>query len=227
MKTQTMMYVGGGALFGGILGYLIVDYLIYKNLEKEFAEKSPVQEWMFEHAGDEMSVIPNIDYSRYSKADLGELSKPYLADMSPYVATLEDWNLLDIPKRTILYYTEDSVFSDGTGEIIKSPQNIFGPNAQLHFGEESEDEDVVYIHNPGLNLIYEIIRQHESYKVTVLGEEPPEKKDSPKREAREAGKKESEEKEEKPPVKPKRMRRAAPPQEEDKSEDVVDEESET
>lgn len=220
-----------GCAVGGVSGYLITDLLIYKLREREFATKP--NEWVDSEgvaiSADWAKAINEgkikTDYTKYSKGDLDELVKAYLPELAPFIIPLEAWedNEYEYEKHTILFYTEDAVFTQENGDVIKSPQNQFGPNIHLHFGEASEDEDVVYVSNPGLESLYEILRIHESHEKKE--EEP--KKVEPKRASRAAAKQKAKEKETEPPVK--RRARAAPPVEEvveesdDSEEDSEDE----
>lgn len=75
----------------------------------------------------------------------------------------EDWEVSGLT-----YYNEDDILTDEIGEVILDPEHIVGEALQ-HFGEESEDPDIVYIKNYFTHTIYEIVRLHKSYQASVLG----------------------------------------------------------
>lgn len=193
-----------GAVVGGISGYLVTDLILYKLEErkvmKEFEEfNDGIEERLVTLANIQKSEIDKarIDYTKHSKSDLKDLVKQYTSEDAPYIVTVEDYNDEGDPfgRLSIIFYEEDAVFADANEEVIDNPQNLFGPNIHLHFGEKSEDPDIVYVCNPGEGVIFEIIRMHTSYKVEVLGEpaEPEKpKKAAPKRRARAAAKKKAE-----------------------------------
>lgn len=59
-------------------------------------------------------------------------------------------------KETILYYEGDTTFTNEGEDLIDGPESLFGPNIHLHFGEGSEDPDVVYLRNNKTGTDYEI-----------------------------------------------------------------------
>ena len=205
-------YLLAGGIAGGILGYLIADYFAYKMDEAEFETTFEKGE---EHVGgmdkelyefkDDGTI--GIDYAKRviteEKATLEELARPYQSEQAPFIITAEEWGdtINAFERKTILYYEMDSTYCDDQEVPIEDPENMFVPNAHLHFGEESDDPDVVYISNPGRSEMYEILRMRASYKVDVLGEVPADspKEDSPKKPAsrpgssKERAKKEAEE----------------------------------
>jgi len=116
------------------------------------------------------------DYTRHSKTkkDLEELASQYKpTDDNFVVVSLDQFsdNEEGDIKETFLYYEQDATYTDSTDEVLMSPEMKFGPNPHLHFGELSEDEDVVYIRDTKKNTKYEILRMHDSYASAILGEE--------------------------------------------------------
>lgn len=77
---------------------------------------------------------------------------------------------LDEAKETLEYYAEDKVLCEAHDEVIENPEDIVGHEFDKLFdGVLSEDENVVYIHNPRLHVDYEIIKIDSSYEKDVLG----------------------------------------------------------
>ena len=198
-------YLLAGGVAGGILGWLIADYIAYKMDEAGYAaayEKYPEREGeelvggmdreLYEF-GDDGTV--GVNYSKRitpeEKATLEELTRPYQDEKEPYIISAEEWGdtISAFDRKTILYYELDSVYCDDQEVPVDDPENMFVPNAHLHFGEESDDPDVVYISNPGRSEMYEILRMRASYAVDVLGEVSADspKEDSPKKRASQPG----------------------------------------
>ena len=207
-------YLLAGSIAGGILGYLIADFIAYKMDEAEFLEELPESEELVGGMDKELYDFRDdgtvgTDYAtkrrvlEEDKATLDELVRPYQDEKAPYIISVEEWGdtISAFVQKTILYYEMDSIYCDDQEVPVDDPENMFVPNAHLHFGEESDDPDVVYISNPGRSEMYEILRMRASYKVDVLGEVPADspKEDSPKKPAsrpgssKERAKKEAEE----------------------------------
>jgi hypothetical protein len=188
-------YLLAGGVAGGILGYLIADYLAYKIDEAEF-------ETTFEE--DEEELVGGMDKELYDFRDDGTigtdyakrvtteeketlevLTRPYQDEKAPYIISAEEWGdtISAFDHKTILFYDMDCIYCDDQEVPIDDPENMFVPNAHLHFGENSDDPDVVYISNPGRSEMYEILRMRANYKIDVLGEIPADspKEDSPKK----------------------------------------------
>ena len=129
------------------------------------------------------SVVPQrepMDYTRFKKekGDLEELANRYKSeDPSPYTIVSSEMHN-DGEMETLYFYNDDSVWADENDGIIEDAVSLVGPNAHLHFGEQSGDPDIVFIRNANDNTNYECIRLHKSYAVEVLGEEPVIKKPS-------------------------------------------------
>lgn len=199
VNSTNLMYLGGGVLAGGIAGYLIAEVVIYKKIESDFEKM--VEEalnmpskisWKHDPAVRAIEVGEEMrDYTQYSKdkESLSVLAGKYIPQVMEVVSA-SDWeeNEMDFLKETVTYYTLDTVFADQDGDVIDNPNDVFGPNVHLHFGEESGDQDVVYIVDTGEKKMYEIIRIHSSYAHEILGEPLPAKPVSPKRSKRAAAK---------------------------------------
>jgi hypothetical protein len=198
-------YLVAGGVVGGILGWLIADYLAYQMDEKRFTRLADAEvaedlvggmdKELYEF--DENADPRKTDYGGIvvmeEKKTLEELARPYQEETAPYILSAEEWE--DPPnqafeRKTVLYYEMDSVYCTDEEELVDDPENLFVPNAHLHFGEGSDDPDVVYVSNPGRSEIYEIFRMRASYQVDVLGEVPvesPKEKVTPKKPANQPG----------------------------------------
>lgn len=199
-----IVLVGIGGVAGGVLGYLIADYVAYQ-LEEKWARElfNEVEEELEPQVGGmdkelyefEESKNDQTDYSGKvkklikEKPSLEELVRPYHEETEPYIMTLEEWedSVKGFERRTIQYYEMDGVFCNEQEEIEDDVINKFGPNPFLHFGEGSDDPDVVYICNPSRSEMYEILRMKASYQADVLGE--PAEEEKPKKATRRSRKK--------------------------------------
>lgn len=73
---------------------------------------------------------------------------------------------------TLVYFEEDGVVCDMMDDSIRDYADYVGPNALEWFGELNDDEDLVYIRNHDRKMDFEFVRDHSSYKKTVLGLTP-------------------------------------------------------
>lgn len=207
-------YMLAGGVAGGILGYLIADYLAYRIEENLYYDPTEDEDENVEtQTGGMDQELYEFEEGDNKKTDYGglvvmeekqtleKLARPYQSESAPYILSAEEWEDLGLnsfERKTILYYEMDSVYCTDQEELVDDPENLFIPNAHLHFGEESNDPDVVYVNNPGRSEMYEIFRMRASYKVDVLGEVPvdPPKEDSPRKPASQPGSQKEREKKE-------------------------------
>lgn len=211
---EKYVYVIVGATFGGVVGYLLTDWLIYKYsvtpqaLEKmeELTGDYSTQTIDTARALNDMGAISpeemteiirkdqtRVDYAQHSKPDLAEVAQQITNEDAPYIITLEEFEegIPGCENVDVKYYRDDGIYASAeTDEEISAPQNLFGPNIQLHFGEDSDDPDIVYVCNPGRGVVYEIIQVYGSYAGMVKGEvkKTPPKKTPVKRKKRAAKK---------------------------------------
>lgn len=83
----------------------------------------------------------------------------------------------EFQKVSLTYYVEDKVLADQTDDTFDVVEDIIGDGV-LHFGRESNDENVVYIRNARISVDYEVTRDPGSYWRTVHGMEPAEPRPS-------------------------------------------------
>ena len=185
--------ITAGGILGGIVGYflggLIVNQLIRRSEELEWKKED---ETLHGHVsireiGEEevQTLIKDhkaLDYTKFAKGELTELVKPYTSSIAEeskksdaksdkiMIINSEEYeNNRSHNKEPITYYENDTTFANLQEDIIDDPVSIFGPNIHLHFGEESEDPDIVYVRNENNGVDYEISRVHNSYSVIVMG----------------------------------------------------------
>lgn len=184
MNTVTIKRFGiiaAGGLAGGLLGYFLAD-LIIKQLTKPQEEFEEEEMPNIELKIGTPKVVREIktDYTKFAeKGDLSELVKPYKPDSKQdniRIISIDEYDSNRTASREpIAYYAGDTTFANANEEIIPNPEDFFGPNIHLHFGEESDDPDIVYVRNENNGVSYELTQIHGKYHVIVLGmpdEEP-------------------------------------------------------
>lgn len=181
-RNQVIAFSAGGVV-GGVIGYLIGDWLAYKYTEYEnpFSDSdlSELNKAMKDNT-DYVSKDYSSIYSPEDKPELEDLAGEYQTESAgPFIITEDEWTSLHgHEKVTIMYYPDDNTFCDASEEVIDDPNELFGTNIHLHFGDESNDPDVVYVLNAAYSNAYEIIKTEGSYKTQVLQDppDPPKKK---------------------------------------------------
>jgi hypothetical protein len=109
------------------------------------------------------------EYENYSKISDNANHKD--DSLRPYVISIEEFSeeMNHFDKLTILYYEDDDTLADEGEEIIADVEGTVGTDNLTHFGENSDDPDIVYVRNENIQIDYEIIRLPKSYSKTVLG----------------------------------------------------------
>lgn len=190
ININKILLIVGGGIVGGFTGYLIGDLIAYK-----FQENQYLYDEEEESEKDELALegYKNIaaDYSSVSKPNLKDLAeKSMIRDtgnkkLNPWklISDEEYQNDISHSKEVITYYETDDIFSDVSDNKLENPRELFGPDVAMHFGQYSNDPDVVYIRNENTTIDYEIIRINGSYQLLVMGlsEEEINKPKSPKR----------------------------------------------
>lgn len=86
---------------------------------------------------------------------------------APYLITFDEFatNVHDIPQDHLVYWTKDQTLSDSRELVVE--KDTVGRNNLARFGEGSADPNVVYVHNPVLEIDYEISLSQDSYAAAV------------------------------------------------------------
>lgn len=185
--------VGGGVgyLVGDALKYQYLLRMPMDDILEEKSDETdrdPEDEYTVDWSPNvTVQEIGRVDYEKVERkhivgeTDFGVLSevvKPYLSmatdddlpkeqktieiiDLAAYVGTW--WNKDGYISKPVTYHSNDGKFADVLGLEITDPEKMFGPNAHLHFGEGSEDPDVVYIVNHELRKAFDITRVDEPF----------------------------------------------------------------
>jgi hypothetical protein len=116
------------------------------------------------------NVFDKRDESRYldeeAEAAKRALNKPYIIDEHTYLMNEDD---LDV--RALMWFEQDEVMVDEveTPLTAEEEQHLVDLD-NLRFGVGSDDRNVVYIHNPELNILVEVTKSNGSFATEVNGE---------------------------------------------------------
>ena len=80
----------------------------------------------------------------------------------------------------LLYFEDDDVLTDEDDKPIEEAEYLIG-DALDHFGDKSNNKDIVYVYNPINQTGYEIQRIHDSFQHDVLGVEMDEEDKIPRK----------------------------------------------
>ena len=160
------------AVIGGGLGYfgstLVLDRI---KKEDEEPEVGPLEKYERGPLGEEMAALisKRENYSEKFQKEKGDL-EALAAKYKPLAQTsIIDETEVDKDNCQTLMYYDCGKIADESGEIVEHPNTMLGANAHLHFGEQSEDPDIVYIRNSVLKLDFELVHVHSTYNKEVLG----------------------------------------------------------
>ena len=176
-----------GFMVGAGLGYLVADYYVEKIIDEAYEEVDNGP-W-----GDETGITvleegdsenkdgklagKSVDYRRFvkteDKEELSKLTEPYImkvTDKTPMIITEENWNSKHptYEKIQLFYYAGDRVYADINDEEVNVASDHLGSDAHEHFGELSNDPDILYIRNHAEMTDYEITKLDGSYAELVL-----------------------------------------------------------
>lgn len=90
--------------------------------------------------------------------------KPYLISVDEYMKDERDY-----AKITVTYFEKDETLMDEREEILPDILATVGDDFFNHFGEESQDPNIVYIRNEQLKVDFEVMKDEGSYGATILG----------------------------------------------------------
>lgn len=89
----------------------------------------------------------------------------------PYVISKDEFEAAEAEfiQQTVTWYAGDSVLTDEREDKYDDPDPIVGLTNLEHFGEVSEDPNIVHVRNEKLRLDFEVVRDPDAYYHAVLG----------------------------------------------------------
>lgn len=113
---------------------------------------------------DDEECNPDIDEEDLGVSEEPQVAMEAYAEGPPHVIPLSDYRNLPpyFEFLTFHYFEEDDVLLDDGDEIVDDIDGIVG-DALVHFDEEEDDGDCVYVINGQMGNAIEIVRLHSSY----------------------------------------------------------------
>jgi hypothetical protein len=87
----------------------------------------------------------------------------------PHVLLHDEFYESDLNAITLEYYEGDGVLADDKGQPILDVDALIGADSLQKFGHGSRDQHTVYVHNPDLDVNFEIVRNDGRFDEIVLG----------------------------------------------------------
>lgn len=100
----------------------------------------------------------------------GKFTSPVPREPGPYVITDDEYNDGEVgyTQVTLTYYAGDDTLSDENDSPIFEVDQTIG-DALSRFGENSGDENTVFVRNTRIELDFEVVRSPGKYSVEVAG----------------------------------------------------------
>lgn len=143
------------------------DELLTVNEDPDFVppEERPVIRNIFEEARrvrEEREAVRDPD--AFDALKVGDRREPYLISEDEFH---DDAN--EFSKITITYFEGDDTLCDDREQVIYDVDNVIGRDNLHHFGEDSNDKDIVFVRNEKMESDFEVVREEGSYTKIVLG----------------------------------------------------------
>lgn len=116
---------------------------------------------------DEIEVEAIVEKSVFAKAELRDVSKPYIISQEEFME-----NAPDYIQNTVTYYRGDNVLADERDDPIEEIEKVVGLDCLVSFGKDSSDDRAVHVRNEVLQLDFEVLLHEGSYATEVLGVDP-------------------------------------------------------
>lgn len=141
-----------------------LDAPIHKDNVKDSYEKA-VKYMKYSSEKDSKSEeIPEEDVSEQPEQDQNP-DLPHVISQEEYYNSEKD-GVYEFSSLT--YYEADDTLVDEQDKMIDSISDLIGDGLE-HFGDQSNDKDMVYIRNDMYGSMYEVFRNHGYYQEIVLG----------------------------------------------------------
>jgi hypothetical protein len=191
-KISSLLTFSAGIIIGGVGAYFVTNKLAkdkfeaelqaeiddvkeyYKLLRKEGQYSSPEtvapksQKETYKEIMDNYIYGEPVESTTYvevtEEEEVIDKSKPYVISLKSYMEDREDMD-----KQCVTYFEGDDVLCDDRETVIPDIETTIGNDACTKFGQDSEDENVVYVRNEQINTDFEVVRDPRSFSEVVLG----------------------------------------------------------
>lgn len=170
MKMETIVALVSGLVAGFFGGYFSLKKVLQRKYDDrvnaEMQAYINTQKTIQDHAEEMEKQTYDELKQKYHETnrmikELAEREHPKeKGNSGPCEVILEDGylNNSNFEKEEAMYYTQDDLLVSMDGEPYDDYESIVGSSFMLHFGEYSDDPDVVYVRNHGLLCDFEIHR---------------------------------------------------------------------
>lgn len=171
-QITTTLLVGFGSFLVGLgIGCLLSDdfsdeYIFEEDEEFEFDHKYTAEELaeIYEDQNEIKETLIKYEEENRIIAQEELEESIHVVDHNEFFTNPEEYS-----QSTLVFYEKDGVVSDSYDEVVVDYEKLIGDDFADHFGDQSEDPNVVYIQNDKMKTMYEVIRDESSYSETVLG----------------------------------------------------------
>jgi len=128
-------------------------------------------EEFLDHVNEEVERVVNIfDKDPGDRFNLAHEMTTRSSD-KPYIISYEEFyeNDDDLEQITLTFYEDDDVLIDEKDTPIPDSDALVGDSNLNKFGHGSKDNNVVYIRNDNLSLLFEVVKNKGNYAREVLG----------------------------------------------------------
>lgn len=149
-------------------GYVAYDQVIPSSDRDKSAQKTEVSE---AKSRDDEVETTNVFELNSSFDYEEELKRREEKPDIPYVVSKDEFDQNDdeLEQVTLTFYEEDDVLADAGDTPVEDKDALVGDDNMSRFGHGSEDKNIVYIRNPKLNILIEVVHSDGSFAREVLG----------------------------------------------------------
>lgn len=126
---------------------------------------------------DYSDVLGRCGYSTEKEVMPMKEERPPVYEEEPYVIEPDEFGtMFDYDQIELTYYEGDGVLTDDWNHPIKNPDKLVGPEYVDHFGENTDEPDVVYVRNDKKKAEYAIyLDERKSTEVIIYSDDGVEK----------------------------------------------------
>lgn len=145
------------------------EYYSLRKARAEEKKKEEESETVTNHKA-YADILNSEGYAEYKKMEEGGAET--MKSDKPYVIPPDELGDEDYEIESLTYYA-DGVLTDDWDNRITDVEGTVGIDSLTHFGENEDDEDVVYVRNHRLETDYEILRDLRKFADVIAGNPDP------------------------------------------------------